>query len=183
MREYPVPTDVRHQIVALLPRLQRFARTLAGSAEEADDLVQGTCERALRGLDSWAPGTRLDSWMFRIMRNHWIDAIRKRRPERGAEPIDEAAPIMGEDGRRTTAVAQELAAVRARIAALPEELRTVLVLVCVEELSYREAAEALDIPIGTVMSRLSRARQSLIADAEADESAAARKLRRGGAVR
>ena len=175
-------TDVRHQMVALLPRLQRFARTLAGSGEEAEDLVQGTCERALRSIDGWEPGTRLDSWMFRIMRNHFIDAVRKRRPERGAEQIDEAIEIAGEDGRRTTAAAQELAAVRVRIGALPEELRSVLVLVCVEELSYREAAEILEIPIGTVMSRLSRARQSLIADAEAEEMAASRRLRRGGAV-
>lgn len=169
-------------MVALLPRLQRFARTLAGNGAEADDLVQGTCERALRGIDSWVPGTRLDSWMYRIMRNHWIDVARKRRPERGAEPIEDAVAIVGEDGRRTTAVAQELAAVRARIAALPEELRTVLVLVCVDELTYREAADVLDMPIGTVMSRLSRARQALLADVAADEAAASRRLRQGGVM-
>jgi RNA polymerase sigma-70 factor (ECF subfamily) len=165
-------------MVAMLPRLQRFARTLARNGDEADDLLQGTCERALRAMDSWVPGTRLDSWMFRIMRNHWIDTVRKRRPERASDPIEEATSLMSEDGRQTTETNLELADVRARIARLPEELRSVLVLVCVEDLSYREAAEVLGIPNGTVMSRLSRARQVLAAGL--NENSAPAELRRGG---
>lgn len=70
-------SDFAHELVALLPRLRRFARALAGSADRADDLVQSACERALRARDTFQPGTRLDAWMFRILRNVWIDAARR----------------------------------------------------------------------------------------------------------
>jgi RNA polymerase sigma-70 factor (ECF subfamily) len=144
-------------MVALLPRLRRFARSLAASAEAADDLVQAACERALRAIDSWQPGTRLDSWMFRIIRNLWIDDLRRKRFAGEVLP----AAVVGENGRRTTDARLELAEVRATIATLPAQQREVLVLVCVEDLSYRETASILGVPIGTVMSRLSRARLSL----------------------
>ncbi len=146
-------------MVALLPRLRRFAGSLAGAGSDADDLVQATCERALRALDTWMPGTRLDSWMFRIMHNLWIDTIRGRKP---AAPLDGIPDIAGDDGRRTVEAGSELAAAGRIIAALPEAQRAVLVLTCVEELSYRDAAEVLGVPIGTVMSRLARARQTLM---------------------
>ena len=123
--------------------------------------MQGACERALRAIDSWEPGSRLDSWMFRILRNLWIDELRRKKAERiadGAE-VDFEAP--GEDGRRTTESRLELMQVRALIAALPAAQREVLALVCIEDLSYREAAEVLQVPIGTVMSRLARARLAL----------------------
>jgi RNA polymerase sigma-70 factor (ECF subfamily) len=74
--------DIRHRMVALLPRLRAFAHALARSRDAADDLVQATCEKALRAADTWTPGTRLDSWMFRIMQNQWIDE--KRRPKPGS---------------------------------------------------------------------------------------------------
>ena len=153
--------DPRHQMILFLPRLRRFARALSGSGPDADDLVQATCERALRSLDQWTPGTRLDSWMFRIMRNHHIDERRKSRSI-AEEPIEERFDLASEDGRDVTASRLHLAAVSQRIAALPEEQRSVLILVCVEDLGYREAADILGIPIGTVMSRLARARQVLI---------------------
>jgi RNA polymerase sigma-70 factor (ECF subfamily) len=73
--------DIRFMIVSLLPRLRGFALALSRSSDAADDLVQATCEKALRASDSWTPGTRLDSWMFRIMQNHWIDERRKKRPQ------------------------------------------------------------------------------------------------------
>lgn len=155
-------SDFAHDLIALLPRLRRFARALAGSPDRADDLVQSACERALRARDTFQPGTRLDAWMFRILRNVWIDAAR-RSGARGGEHagLDEVAEQAGWDGRDVTETRLMLAKARAAIAALPPESREVVVLVCVEELSYREAAEVLEVPLGTVMSRLSRARVKL----------------------
>lgn len=155
-------SELGYRIVTLLPRLRGFARALARSQDAADDLVQATCEKALRHGESWTPGTRLDSWLFRIMRNHWIDTVRRGRPE---TPLDgaEADALPSEDGRRTVEARLALADVRAITDALPDEQRMVLMLVCVEEMSYREAADLLDVPIGTVMSRLARARAALVA--------------------
>lgn len=149
----------RLQLVALLPRLRRFAHGLTGSVDEGDDVVQSACERALSRLHQWQPGTRLDSWMFRIVQTVWIDRVRKRR-ELALEP-EQWERLPGTDGVRDAESRAELAAVRRFIGELPEEQRVVLLLVSVDGLSYREAAEALDLPVGTVMSRLSRARLSL----------------------
>jgi RNA polymerase sigma-70 factor (ECF subfamily) len=160
--------EIGQEMVAILPRLRRFARSLAGSAEAADDLVQAACERALRAIDSWQPGTRLDSWMYRIIRNLWIDDLRRKR---FTGDDGELATVAGEDGRRTTEARFALAEVRALIAALPAQQREVLVLVCVEELSYRETAAILGVPIGTVMSRLARARLALGERLGGDEGA------------
>jgi RNA polymerase sigma-70 factor (ECF subfamily) len=140
------------ELVSLLPRLRRFGY-------DGDDLVQRACERALTRLDQFEPGTRLDSWMFRIMQNLWVD--RKRSPqsfrEISAEPTD-LEPLVVGDAERDVENRLRLASVRRAVAALPAEQCSVLALVCVEGLSYREAAAVLDIPIGTIMSRLSRAR-------------------------
>lgn len=167
--------DIRTKIVTLLPRLRGFAHALARSTDLADDLVQATCEKAIGSCESWTPGTRLDSWMFRIMQNHWIDTVRKRRPETSLDADEPAMQVAGDDGERIAEAKLTLAAVRRMIDALPEEQRAVLVLVCVEDMSYRETAEILDVPIGTVMSRLSRARAALIAATgiEAEDRAAA----------
>src|SRR5687768_11045847 len=108
-------------LVALLPRLRRFALSLAGSAAEAEDLLQTACERALRAREQWMPGTRLDSWVYRIMQNLWIDTIRKRRTEGVPQPIDGEFDVAGEDGRRVTEASMTLAEVRGAIARLPEE--------------------------------------------------------------
>ena len=159
-------SDLSYRIVALLPRLRGFARSLARSHDAADDLVQATCEKALRHSRSWTPGTSLDSWLFRIMRNHWIDTVRRNRPEVPVDGEEVAGGLPAEDGRRTAEARLTLADVREIANALPDEQRTVLMLVCVEELSYREAAELLDVPIGTVMSRLARARAALVAAME-----------------
>lgn len=150
--------DIQTQIVALLPRLRRFARGLAGSADAADDLVQGACEKALAGIDGYRPGTRLDSWMYRILHNLWIDQHRRTRPTVGTDAITD---LPGDDGRRTAESRIELAKVRTLIQALPTDQRDVLILVCLENFTYREAAGILDVPVGTVMSRLSRARTAL----------------------
>lgn len=156
------PSAFAQGLVALLPRMRRFGAALAGSVEAGDDLVQMACERALRAPERFEEGTRLDSWMFRIMQNIWIDQCRarRRRGETTSEPQTLAA-LLGEDGRRVTEAKLTLDAVWAAMEPLPEEQRVVLVAVCVEGLSYAETAELIGAPIGTVMSRLFRARRSL----------------------
>jgi RNA polymerase sigma-70 factor (ECF subfamily) len=155
------PTDLTDKIIALLPRLRRFALTLARHQDDADDLVQTTVEKALSRLDSWKEDTRLDSWMFKIMQNFWIDQTRARRT-RGTEAPDydfDAAP--GADGRVVMDARLALREALDAAMRLPEDQRAVLLLVVVEGFSYREAAEVLQVPLGTVMSRLSRARLAL----------------------
>lgn len=157
----PRDREIREQLVALLPRLRRFAAALAGTPAEADDLVQAACERALTRLDQWQDGTRLDSWMFRILQTVWIDRCRAEALRRPAGDLDSVAGLAGEDGRAVAEARVELARVRGLIARLPDEQRAVLALVSIEGCSYRQAAEVLNIPIGTVMSRLARARRAL----------------------
>jgi RNA polymerase sigma-70 factor (ECF subfamily) len=153
--------DIRLQLVTMLPRLRRFAVSLAGNRDRADDLVQGTCERALKSADSWQPGTRLDSWLYRIMQNMWIDEMRKMKTRGQELQVDDAYELAGEDGVRTVEASLAASEVMVALAKLPEEQRVIVTLICVEDLSYREASEILGIPIGTVMSRLSRARRAL----------------------
>lgn len=155
--------SIRTEMIQLLPRLRAFARSLTRAQDSADDLVQVTCEKALRNLGSFAPGTRLDAWLFRIMRNAWIDQVRVRRETVAIDGGEDGIEIAGEDGREVAENRLELVAVRRAIDSLPEEQRSVMLLVCVEGLRYREAAGALGIPEGTVMSRLSRARLALAA--------------------
>lgn len=151
--------QVRAELVSLLPRLRRFAYGLTGSLDDGDDLVQSACERALTRLDQFQPGTRLDSWMYRIVQNLWIDQCRARqaRPEAGMEPADLEALAVG-DAERELNSRLAMATVQRAVRDLSEDQRAVLLLVCVEGLSYKAAAEVLDIPLGTVMSRLARAR-------------------------
>lgn len=153
---------IRTEMIQLLPRLRGFARSLTGRQDTADDLVQQTCEKALRSLQGFAPGTRLDAWLFRIMRNSWIDTCRARREAVALDDLADTEPALaGDDGRQVTEHRLHLAEVERAMNRLPEEQRSVLMLVCVEGMRYREVAEALDIPEGTVMSRLSRARLAL----------------------
>jgi len=149
------------EILGLLPRLRRFAHALARNAADADDLLQAAVERALLKRDQWQPGTRLDSWMYRIMRNLWIDTVRAegRRGETFVPP-DEGDRI-GIAGDQETAV--ELGNVGRAMRALPPEQREAVALVVVEGFAYKEAAEILDIPMGTLTSRLVRGREALMA--------------------
>jgi RNA polymerase sigma-70 factor (ECF subfamily) len=149
-------------LVALLPRMRRFARVLAGTMDAADDLVQAACERALRAEESFIPGTRLDSWMFRIIRNLWIDG--RRGPAaafRAAEPLEAADSVSGADGAALAEARIALGDIERAMLRLPPEQREAIALVCMQELSFREAAEVLQVPIGTVMSRVARARIAL----------------------
>ena len=160
----------RQQIVQLLPRLRRFAYALTGNTERGDDLVQETCLRALSKLDQWQTGTRLDSWMYKIAQNIWLDRARALRVRGTQIDIEDAHDISGEDGRAVTEGRLTLRVVAGEIAQLPEDQQILIALVCVDGLSYKEAADTLGIPIGTVMSRLSRARRALY---EATQSKAA----------
>lgn len=155
---------ITEELVTLLPRLRRFARGLAGSADEADDLVQSACEKALSRLHQWRPSSRLDSWMYRIIRNTYLDSLRARKTRTDhVLRLIEGGPsdAMYVDGQRLVENRMTLDAVRRGLATLPEEQRSVLLLVCVEGCSYKEAAEVLGIPPGTVMSRLARGRLAL----------------------
>lgn len=146
------------EIIALLPNLRRFALSLCRAADVADDLVQITVERALKARDRFDPATRLDAWLFRILKNAWIDQTRRTAVRGESVDIDEAPEAATVDGRDVTETRLMLTKVEGAMAALPEEQRAVLTLVCVDGLSYAEAAAVLGIPAGTVMSRLSRAR-------------------------
>lgn len=166
---------IQSQIVEMLPRLRAFARSLASNWDQADDLVQLTVEKGLRNLSSFAVGTRLDSWLFKIMRNVWIDQIRAARPTVNFDDAEALTQVHGPDGRKVTEARLELERVRKAMDSLAEDQRTVLMLVCVEGLKYREVAEILVLPVGTVMSRLARARTALAEELGMEKSGAARR--------
>jgi RNA polymerase sigma-70 factor (ECF subfamily) len=132
-----VDRDFGEQLVALLPRLRRFAYGLTGSVDEGDDVVQSACERALQKAAQFSPGTRLDSWMYRIVQTVWIDRTRRKgRLERGVDPAD-LAQHPGGDAEREQESRLALAEVRRAIALLPAEQREVLMLVSVAGMTYR----------------------------------------------
>jgi len=163
-----VTEDVRARMIEFLPRLRRFAFALTRNMDQADDLVQDTCERALSRLDQWEPGTKLESWMYRIAQNLWLDRKRSEKVRGPALDIDEAVGVMGEDGRAVTESRLTLAAVSEGMDRLPPDQQVLVAMVCVDGLSYKDAASILNVPIGTVMSRLSRARQALYQHIAAD---------------
>lgn len=147
----------------MLPRLRRFAHGLAANAADADDLTQVTIERALRARAQWQEGTRLDAWLYRIMRNGWIDIVRARsRAGKVLAPAEEGEHV-GFDPTAQMDARIDLARLMRAMAQLPAEQREVLVLVLIEGFGYREAAELLELPIGTVSSRLVRGRTALLA--------------------
>jgi RNA polymerase sigma-70 factor (ECF subfamily) len=150
--------NIQEQIVALLPRLRRFARNLVRNPHDADDVVQIAVERALLRLDQWHRDARLDSWLFKILRNAWIDEVRARvrraqvfMPEEAGEQVGEAT--MEREIERWSA--------ESALARLPEDQRLAVSLVLIEGLSYKDAAEVLDVPLGTLTSRLARGREAL----------------------
>ncbi len=153
--------DIRARMVEMLPRLRRFAFLLSGDMDRAEDLTQETCVRALANAEQWTKGTRLDSWMYRIAQNLWYDRLRANKVRGIVVEIDDALDIVGEDGRKVTDSRLLLNQVIAHIGELTSEQQLLITMVCVDNMSYREAAEALGVPIGTVMSRLARARKAL----------------------
>ncbi|HWI86386.1 MAG TPA: RNA polymerase sigma factor [Sphingomonas sp.] len=152
--------DFETALASRLPRLRRFAHGLARDRMDADDLTQRTAERALKARSQWQPGTSFDAWAYRIMRNLWIDTIRSRR-RRGSlfAPSEEGADVGAEGGAETQA---ELRFLMRAMDRLPEEQREAVALVMIEGLSYAQAADVLEIPAGTLTSRLVRGRQALV---------------------
>lgn len=155
-------TEFERALLDLLPRLRRFARALALDAADADDLCQVALERALKAEAQWQPGSRLDSWMYRIMRNSWIDEVRARRRRAETFVAEEAGVDVGDADHHRIEARVELGHVDRAMAQLPPEQREVIALILVEGLTYKEAAELLELPMGTVTSRLVRGRQALM---------------------
>jgi RNA polymerase sigma-70 factor (ECF subfamily) len=147
---------------ALLPRLRRFAHALSRNAADADDLTQATVERAWRSREQWEPGTRLDSWLYRIMRNLWIDTARSRKRRERHEAPEEEAQFVGDDPRPAMDASLELKRAMKALEQLPDEQREVVALILIEGFGYREVSVMLDLPIGTVSSRLVRGRTALL---------------------
>ena len=151
------------ELVALLPRLRRFARAICRSDADAQDLVQATVERALDRRGGYRPGTRLDSWAFTIMRRIHIDQGRaKTRWGRVVTPEDAGTPNVADAGQADEGLRADALAVCEALRRLPQDQRLAVALVLVDGLSYAEAAEVLGVPAGTLTSRLVRGRQTLI---------------------
>ena len=160
-QEDPTGETFRSALVAVLPRLRRFCASIGGGIDAGDDLLQATVERALSRAGQWQADSRLDSWLFRIAQNLAIDQARSRKVRGEQVDTDILEDRMGEDGRDKVEQRSDLAAARDALADLPEEQRMVMTLVVLDGRSYRETAEFLDIPMGSVMSRLARARAAI----------------------
>jgi RNA polymerase sigma-70 factor (ECF subfamily) len=154
---------IHSRLVAFLPRLRRFCHGLTGNADLGDDLLQATFERVLDRIDQWQAGTNLESWVFRIASNLNIDRLRAQQVRGVPVEISEANELGGDDELARLEARSELEMANAALAAMPAELSAVVAAVVIDGQSYREAADMLDIPIGTVMSRLSRARKIISA--------------------
>jgi RNA polymerase sigma-70 factor (ECF subfamily) len=166
---------IASEMIAVLPRLRRFAYALTRSQAEADDLAQSTLERAIRSIDSWQAGTRMDSWLFAIARNLNLNNLRARRirgEDREPMLLDDHLSV---DGVAETEARLTFEAVGAFVDRLPEEQRSVLILNTIEGLSYKEIAAALDLPVGTVTSRIARARIALRAFVNGETGAGSRR--------
>jgi RNA polymerase sigma-70 factor (ECF subfamily) len=163
--------EIGERIVGLLPRLRRFARAMSHNQHDADDLVQAAVERALRARDQFREGANLASWMFGIMKNAWID-LQRTRGRRGEVALPEDSgehPAVSPVDTNTS-----LWAVSEAMNKLPEDQRLAIALVLVEGMSYKEAAAVLEIPIGTLTSRLARGRTALAAALSHDQAGEAR---------
>jgi len=184
--------DTHREIEAEIPRLRRYARALTRDAVTADDLVQDCLTRALGKLHLWQQGTDLRAWLFTILHNQYVNHIRRAVREGSAVGLNESEPLLSrapQQGKRL-----ELRDLERAIAKLPEEQRSVILLVGLEGMRYEEVAAVLDVPVGTIRSRLSRGREALrrltgaVPDEEVDsvmsESKAALRARRcNGVVR
>lgn len=161
----------KSEMINLLPRLRRFAVSLTRSGPDADDLLQEACTTALQKWQQYDPSQPFDRWMFRVVRNLWISEIRKRKVRQGEGQINaEDATELRAAGSADEVL--EAKQVRGKVADLDQELSQPLMLVCAEGYSYREVAELLGIPIGTVMSRIHRARKQLVSGLAVEESGA-----------
>jgi len=146
-----------HPIVTHIPRLRRYARALSSDRDFADDLVQDTLERAWNKFHLWRPGSDLRAWLFAIMHNVFVNQMRGRRMD--LEQLTDETPAV--PVRATQSDGLELDDLRNALSRLSVEHREILLLVAVEQMKYEEVSQTLGIPLGTVMSRLSRARERL----------------------
>lgn len=161
---------VREGLVRHLPKFRRFALSLARNQADADDLVQAGIERALAKAKSYNPDYKIETWVFKIIQNYWTDQMRKRARRGTSVDIDQAYSLIGEDGRRSVEIRDLSFKARLAIEQLPEDHRSVVALVLVNGESYKDAAEILGVPVGTVMSRLYRARKSLVEQLDGDHT-------------
>lgn len=154
-------TAFERDLLACVPALRRYALSLCRRSDVADDLVQTCVERALAARARFDPTSKIEPWLFRILRNAWLD-IARRTKTRGTEiDVTETPEAAIHDGPRATEAVLMLRKTEEAMNRLPDDQREVLHLVCFQDLSYAEAAETLGIPRGTVMSRLARARIAL----------------------
>jgi RNA polymerase sigma-70 factor, ECF subfamily len=156
-----VMKDVRARMIEFLPRLRRFAYALTGDPNQGDDLVHETCMHALSRVDQFQFGTRLDSWMFQIAQNIWLDRARSREARGGVLSIEDNVAVTNE--RDVLESRLPLETVNRAISQLPADQQVLLTLVCVDGLSYKETADIMNVSVATVMARLSHARRSLMA--------------------
>ena len=153
----PASEEFAAQAMQFIPRLRRYARALTGDSSAADDLVQDALERALVKQALWREGTDLRAWLFTVMHNVFVNQVRSAVANRTVPMDDMTSELPQSQGTDRLEIRDLDAALRA----LPEEQRAVVLLVGLEQMTYDEAAKVLDVPIGTVMSRLSRGRERL----------------------
>lgn len=153
----PVSEEFAIEAMQYIPRLRRYARALTGDASAADDLVQDTLERALIKQSLWREGTDLRAWLFTVMHNVFVNQVRSAAISRTVQ-LDDA---LADRPQPQSTDRLEIRDLDAALQVLPEEQRTVMLLVGLEQMTYDEAARVLEVPIGTVMSRLSRGRERL----------------------
>jgi RNA polymerase sigma-70 factor, ECF subfamily len=166
----------RQAVVAELPRLRRYARALLKDPVAADDLVQDCLERALSRLSLFKAGTNMRSWLFTIMHNLHVNAVYRRRRAPDGQPLtpDVENGVVVQADQTTGLVARDIS--RA-LDQLPDEQRHVVLLVGLEEMSYKKTAEILGVPMGTVMSRLARGRERLRHLMEGDDPTVLRRVK------
>ena len=153
----PEPDVFADQAMLYIPRLRRYARALTGDAAAADDLVQDALERALVKRSLWQDGTDLRAWLFTVMHNVFVNQVRSAAASRSV-PLDDA---IADRAQPPATDRLEIRDLDRALQALPDEQRTVVLLIGLEQMTYDEAAHVLEVPIGTVMSRLSRGRERL----------------------
>ncbi|MEJ6394843.1 sigma-70 family RNA polymerase sigma factor [Gymnodinialimonas sp. 2305UL16-5] len=161
-----------NQVIDLLPNLRRYAISLARKPDVADDLVQITVEKALKQRRQYDPRQKLAPWLLRILRNAWIDETRRQNARGQQSAIEDVASDLVAEREAGPEMRLEVQQTLAAIYALPEGQRDAMVLVCIEGLSYREAAEVMGVAVGTVMSRLARGRLALVAKVGIDRPVA-----------
>jgi RNA polymerase sigma-70 factor (ECF subfamily) len=156
-------TEIQDGLEACLPRLWRYAFVLTRNAQDAEDLTQAACLRAIERAHQFVPGTRLDRWLFAILRSIWLNQLRAERVREGEGRVDAEAALWF-DGAQAMETNIAAAQVFKKLGGLPAAQRETALLVYAEGYSYAEAAAMLGVPVGTVMSRLAAVRAAFIAD-------------------